>query len=310
VSESSRAEEAPGRSFSARRVLGAALVVASGFAASKVFGLVRNVVIGYQYGASREYEMFLAALIVPDTLFQVLAGGAVASAFIPVLNTFLARDDRRGAWTLTSSLANLGFLGLALAALVIGLIAPWVVGLLVPGWAPEEQARTANLVRVLLVSPAIFALSTLATSTLNAFNRFALAAAAPLAYNLSICYGAVFLRPLGVEGLALSAVVGAVLHLLVQLPGLAVIGFRYRPVLGLKLAETREVARLMGPRIIGLGVSQLNQLITVALASFLVAGSIAYLNYAWLILMVPLGVAAMGTSTAFFPELSRQVSLS
>lgn len=295
-------------SFSAGRVLGATLVVAGGFAASKVLGLLRNVVIGYQYGASREYEMFLAALTVPDTLFQVLAGGAVGSAFIPVFSAYLARGDRDGAWRLTSSLATLGFLALAGGAAIVGFFAPWIVALLVPGWPADEQARTANLVRIMLVSPALFALSTLATSTLNAMNRFALAALAPLTYNLSICYGAIFLRPLGVEGLALSAVAGALLHLLVQLPGLAVVRMRYTPTLGLRVRETREVIRLMGPRIIGLGVTQLNQLVTIALASFLIEGSIAYLNYAWLVLMVPLGVAAMGTATAVFPELSRQVA--
>lgn len=297
------------RPSSAQTVLGAALIVAGGFTASKVLGLLRNVVVGYQYGASREYEMFLAALIVPDTLFQVLAGGAVGAAFIPVFSGSMARGDGARAWRLMSSLLNLGLLGLAGSAVVVGLVAPWIVGLLVPGWSPAEQARTANLVRIMLASPALFALSTLVTSTLNATNRFALAAIAPLAYNLSICYGAVFLRPLGVEGLALSAVGGAVLHLLVQLPGLAVIGMRYTLTLGLRIEEVREVIRLMGPRMIGLGVSQLNQLITIALASFLIEGSIAYLNYAWLVLMVPLGIAAMATSTAAFPELSRQVAL-
>lgn len=295
--------------FSPTRLLGAATVVVGGFAASKVLGLLRNVVVGYEYGASREYEMFLAALLVPDTLFQVLAGGAVGSAFIPVLNQYLARDDRAGAWRLASSLATLGFLTLGAVAVVLAFAAPWIVAVLVPGWSAEEQTRTANLVRIMLASPALFAISTLATSTLNAANRFALAAFAPLIYNLSICYGAIFLRPLDVEGLALSAVIGAGLHLLVQVPGLIVIGYRYTPMLGLHMAETREVLKLMGPRIIGLGVNQLNQLVTVALASFLSEGSIAYLNYAWLMVMVPLGVVAMGTSTAVFPELSRQVAV-
>jgi putative peptidoglycan lipid II flippase len=84
------------------------------------------------------------------------------------------------------------------------------------------------------------------------------------------------------------------------------IGFRYRPTLGLDLAGTREVAQLMIPRVLGLGVSQLNLLVNVALASFLLPGSIAYLNYAWLILMVPLGVFAMGLATAIFPTFAEQ----
>ncbi|MBI4213266.1 MAG: murein biosynthesis integral membrane protein MurJ [Chloroflexi bacterium] len=291
-----------------RQTLTAALIVAAGFAASKVLGLLRNVVIGHQYGADHDYEMFLAALLVPDTLFQVLAGGAVGSAFIPVFAGSLARHDRDGAWRLTSSLANLGLITLGGSAVIIALVAPALVAAIVPGWSPGDQARTANLMRLMLAAPALFALGTLATSTLNAMNRFALAAAAPLAYNLSLVAGATLLRPLGVEGLALSAVAGALLHVVVQVPGLIAVGLRYRPVLGLRLSETREVIALMGPRMIGLGVSQLNQVVTVALASFLSEGSIAYLSYAWLVLMVPLGIAAMGVATAIFPGMSRAVA--
>jgi putative peptidoglycan lipid II flippase len=160
----------------------------------------------------------------------------------------------------------------------------------------------------MLVCPALFAVSTLATSALNGLDRFLLAAAAPLMYNLALCAGAIFLRPLGAEGLAISAVAGALLHLLVQLPGLARVGMRYTATLGLDLSGTREVARLMGPRVLGLGVYQINQLVTIALASFLGQGSVAYLSYAWLVLMVPLGIIAMSISTATFPSLAREAA--
>lgn len=289
-------------------VMSGAFIVMGGFAASKVVGLARNVVIGHQFGASREYEMFLAAIAVPDTVFQVLAGGAVASAFIPVFTQHWGRGETSEAWRITSALANLAFLGLGAVALLVGFAAPLFVPVLVPGWPPSDQAHTANLVRIMLVCPALFAVSTLATSALNALDRFLLAAAAPLMYNLALCAGAIFLRPLGAEGLAISAVVGALLHLLVQVPGLVRVGMRHAPTLGLNLPGTREVARLMGPRVLGLGVYQINQLVTIALASFLAQGSVAYLSYAWLVLMVPLGVIAMSISTATFPSLAREAA--
>lgn len=294
--------------MSLHSLVGASLIVMGGVIASKVLGLGRNVVIGHQFGTSREYELFLAAIAVPDTVFQVLAGGAVGSAFIPVFTAYWERGQRSEAWRLTSGLANLSVVAIGAAALFLTLLAPLLVPILVPGWAPDEQARTAGLVRMMLVSPVVFAVSTLATSALNSVNRFALAAAAPLMYNLALCVGALALRPLGAEGLAISAVVGAFLHLAVQLPGLARVGMRYSLTLGLRLAGTRDVAQLMGPRMIGLGVSQLNQLVAVALASFLGEGSVAYLSYAWLVLMLPLGVVAMGISTAMFPSLARQVA--
>jgi putative peptidoglycan lipid II flippase len=158
----------------------------------------------------------------------------------------------------------------------------------------------------MMISPVIFAVSALVTSVLNGAKRFALATAAPLMYNLSLIGGALFLRPWGAEGLAYAAVIGALLHLAVQLPGLVRIGARYFPTLALDLPGTREVGRLMIPRVLTLGVSQFNLLINVALASFLVQGSVAYLNYAWLLLMVPLGVVGMGIATAAFPTLAEQ----
>lgn len=287
-------------------VLGAALIVMGGFVASKLLGLVRNIVISHQYGASREYEGFLAAISIPDTVFQVLAGGAVGAAFIPVFTSYFASGELHRAWRLTSALINLAVVGIGACALLLGLATPLLVGVLVPGWTASEQQQVANLTRLMMVSPVIFAVSTLATSALNGIHRFALAAAAPLMYNLSLIAGAIVLRPLGVEGLALSAVAGALLHLAIQVPGLIRVGMRYSFTLGLDLEGTREVARLMGPRVFGLGVSQFNLLVNVALASFLVEGSIAYLSYAWLVLMVPLGVFGMGFATAAFPTLVEQ----
>ena len=289
-----------------RSVLGAALIVMSGFVASKLLGLIRNIVISHQYGATREYEQFLAAISVPDTVFQVLAGGTVSAAFIPVFTGYLAQRDDRRAWRLMSGLINLALLGIGLVALALAVAAPSLTGILVPGWNADEQQEVARLARIMMISPVIFAISALVTSVLNGAKRFALATAAPLTYNLALIGGAVFLRPWGAEGLAYAAVAGALLHLVVQLPGLARIGARYAPTLALDLAGTREVARLMVPRVLSLGVSQLNLLVNVALASFLVQGSVAYLNYAWLILMVPLGVFGMGMSTAAFPTLAEQ----
>jgi putative peptidoglycan lipid II flippase len=287
-------------------MVGAALIVMSGFMASRVLGLVRNVVIGSQYGATRDYEAYLAAISVPDTIFQVLAGGTVGAAYIPVFAAYLAEGDRAKAWRLTSSLINLALVGVGAVAVVLAFLAPQVMGLLVAGWSPEDQQLAARLARIMMISPVIFAVSSLITSTLNAEKRFALAAFAPLAYNLSLIVGAIVTRPFGIEGLAMSAVVGALLHLAVQLPGLFKVGMQYLPTFGLDLAGTREVARLMGPRVIGLGISQFNQLVNVGFASFLIQGSVAYLNYAWLILMAPLGIVAMGFSTAIFPTLAEQ----
>ncbi len=289
--------------------MGAAILMA-GFVGSRVLGLARTMVISNQFGATREYEAYLAAVRISDTLFQVLAGGAVASAFIPVFAAYLARSDMDRAWRLASSLLTIAAVVMTPISVLLMVFAPQVMALFTPGWDPESQHLAANLARILLFSPVIFAVSTFVSSILNSFNRFFLASLAPMMYNLSIILGALLLGGrFGVYGLAIGAAVGALMHLLVQLPGLVRERMEFRPVLDLAHEGVREVGRLMVPRTLGLGVVQVNYLVNVVLASQLPAGSLAYLDYAWMLTMLPLGVFAMAISTAVFPTLAEQSAL-
>ncbi len=290
-----------------RSLAAASLVVMAGFIASRVLGLVRNIVVAQQFGTGREYEAFVAALIVPDLVFQVMAGGAVGSAFIPVFKSYFAREDGddEDAWRMTSTLMTIAVLGTGAVAIILAVNARGVTELVVPGWDAESKDLTATLMRTMLISPVIFAISGFATSVLNSFERFALAALAPIMYNASIIASALFLRPLGIEGVAVGVVVGAGLHLLVQVPGLVAQGMRFRPSFSIHHAGVQEVAQLMGPRMIGLGVVQVSALVNVMLASYLVEGSVGYLAVAWLMTMTPL-VLAMAVSTAVFPTLAEE----
>jgi putative peptidoglycan lipid II flippase len=289
-----------------RQLAGAAGILMASFVASRVLGLVRNAVLASYYGASADYEAYVAAIAVPDTVFQVLAGGVMGAAFIPVFTRYLSKDDEVAAWRLTSSAINVAALLTAAIAVVLFIFARPVMGVLVPGRSPEFQDLAATLVRITLVSPVLFAVSGFATSVLNSFQRFFYPALAPLMYNFGIIAGAILLHDrYGIEGVAIGVAVGAAGHLLIQAPGLWQVGARYWPILDWRNPGVREVGRLMVPRMFGLGVAQANQLVNVFLASWLVAGSLAYLNYAWLVLMVPLGVCAMAVSTAVFPTLAR-----
>ncbi|MCC6174709.1 MAG: murein biosynthesis integral membrane protein MurJ [Chloroflexi bacterium] len=292
----------------ARKLAVASLVVMAGFVASRLLGLVRNIVLVQQFGTGRDYEAFLAALIVPDLVFQVLAGGAVGSAFIPVFKGYFARDDDEGAWRLVSHLMTLAVLATGVVALVMVIFARQLADVVVPGWDPASKDLTATLMRTMLLSPVIFAVSGFATSVLNSFQRFALAALAPIMYNASIIAAALLLRPLGIEGVAVGVVVGAALHLLIQVPGLVTHGMRFHLGVDLRHPGVRQVLRLMGPRMLGLGIVQINQLVNVVLASYLIVGSLGYLNVAWLMTMTPL-VLAMAISTAVFPTLAEESAL-
>jgi putative peptidoglycan lipid II flippase len=291
-----------------RSLAGAAGILMAGFVASRVLGLVRNAVLASYYGGSPDYEAYVAAIAVPDAVFQVLAGGVMGAAFIPVFARYLADGDEEEAWRLSSSAINLAALLTGGIALLLIVFARPVMGLVVSGRDAAFQDLATGLVRIMLVSPVIFAVSGFATSILNTYQRFFWAALAPLMYNLGIIAGTVLLHDRwGIKGVAIGVAAGAGGHLLIQVPGLLQVRARYWPVLDWRNAGVREVGKLMLPRMFGLGVAQANQLITtVFLASFLVAGSMAYLNYAWLVLMLPLGVFGMAVSTAIFPTLARQ----
>jgi putative peptidoglycan lipid II flippase len=289
----------------ARKLAGYSLVVMAGFVVSRLFGLVRNIIVAQQFGTGREYEAFIAALTIPDLVFQVLAGGAVGAAFIPVFKGYFAEDDDEGAWRLTSMVMSLAMVVTIPTSLVLAFLARPLTELVVPGWDAESKDLTASLMRIMLISPAIFAVSGFCISVLNSFQRFFLAGLAPVMYSAAIIVSALLFRPLGIEAVAIGAVVGSALHLLVQVPGLISIGMRYRFAISFSHPGVREVLRLMGPRMIGLGVTQVNQLVNVILASFLLVGSIGYLNVAWLMVMTPL-VLAMAISTAVFPTMAEE----
>ena len=305
----------------------AATTVSLAFVASRALGVLREVIIAQQFGTSPELDAYRAAFVIPDTIYLLIAGGALASAFIPTFAGFLARADEAGgraptpnhpervegsAWEsgerLASTIINSVFLFLASISLVVALLAPWLVtNVLVPDFSPEQQALTTMLLRIMLISTTIFGVSGIAMSILNARQHFLLPALAPIVYNLAIIAGALLLGPrIGVMGLTVGIVAGALAHLLVQVPALVRYGFHWQPALALGNAHVREVARLMGPRVFGLAITQLNFFINARLASGLAAGSLAALYYAWTIMLLPEGVVAQALATAIFPTFAAQ----
>ena len=288
----------------------AAGLVMALFVISRVLGLLREMVISHQFGTGGDLDAYLAAFRLPDILFQIVAGGALASAFIPTFSAHLARQDDRGAWRLASAIINLVLLLTSITAVLAALLAPWLVSsIIAPGFDAPRQALTAELMRLMLVTPVIFGVSGVIMGILNARQHFLLPALAPILYNLGIILGAMILAPdMGVRGLAVGVVAGALGHLLVQVPGLVQHGLRYTPILGLRDPSVREVGRLMLPRVVGLAAVQINFLVNTILASGLVAGSLAAVNYAWLLMLLPQGVFAQSIATAAFPTFSTQAA--
>jgi putative peptidoglycan lipid II flippase len=303
------------RSATSQSIAAAAGVVAVGFIASRLLGLVRSVVIARAFGTDPELSAYWVALRLPDLVFQLLAGATLSAAFIPTFSRVRLRFGEQASWDLASTVLNLISLATLAFALLALLLAPWLVPLLAPGLGEETgrreelRALAVDLTRLMLLSPIVFGISGMITGILNARQHFLAPAFAPLLYNLGIIGGALLLaEPFGVHGLAIGVVVGSIGHLVVQLPALRAVGMRWTPALDLASSAVREVLRLMGPRIIGLAAVQLNFTVVVFFASFVSDEAISAITYAFLIAMLPVGVIGMAISTAVFPTLAQQAA--
>ncbi len=305
----SQAEATQSTTSHLSRIARAASLVMALFVASRILGLLREIVIARQFGTSAEMDAYLAAFRLPDFLFYVVAGGALGSAFIPSFTGLLTRRDMSGAWRLASAVINWVVLILSVLGGLAAVFAPWLVELFFGDFTPTQQVLTAELMRWMLVSTVIFGVSGVAMGILNAQQHFLLPALAPVLYNLAIILAAWYLGPIwGVRGLTVGVVVGAASHLLVQVPGLVQKRMRYQPVLIPQDPNLHEVGRLMAPRVLGLAAVQLNFVVTTILAASLSAGSITALNYGWIIMLLPQGVIALSVATALFPTLAALVA--
>ncbi len=295
-----------------RQIMRAATLVMAAFAASRLLGLARQMVFSHYFGTTPEMDAYVAALRIPEMLFLVIAGGALGSAFIPTFTARLTQGDEAAAWRLASAIINLLLLILLPLTLLTILAAPWLVrAFVVPAFPPDLQQRTTQLMQVMLASTAIFGVSGIVMGALNAHQHFLLPAIAPIFYNLALIGGAVWggQNPqLGTLGPAIAMVIGAGLHLLIQVPGLIRYGARYTPSLGLRDPDVLTIGRLMGPRVLGVAAVQLNFVVTNNLASHMGPGAIAALDYAWRLMLLPQGILAQAVGTAVFPTFSAQAA--
>jgi putative peptidoglycan lipid II flippase len=299
----------PGRALNDAEIARATVIIMGAFVLSGAMGLVRQIVISAAFGAGHELDAFYAAARVPETLFMLIAGGALGSAFIPVFSGFLGRDDFEGAWRLTGTvLSFVLIIATGLATLAFVLAEPIVANVLVPGGDAADHALTVELMRIMLVTVVLFAISGLIMGILHAHQHFIVPALAPSMYNLGIIGGALLLTDsFGIHGLAWGTVAGAALHLGVQLPMLRKLPhIRLRASLNPQNEGVQEVLRLMLPRVLGLAVVQINFWVNIALASTMLSGSIAALQTAYVLMFTILGILGQSLGTAVFPTLSTQ----
>jgi len=268
--------------------------------------------------------IFGASNNIPDYLSALLSGGALGMAFIPVLREYLDRDGRAAAWDLFSRVLNLAFVLTALVSvIIIALAEPLVRYVIVPHFTPEKQALTASLMRLDLVAILLFSISGLVMSSLQANKHFLLPALAPVFYNLGQIFGVTILTPetglqlgpvqlpafgLGLYGMVYGVILGAVLHLLIQVPGLIRYQFRWRPVIGLGTPGVQRVLILLWPRVLTMASIQAYFVARDSLASRFGEAGVGALNLGWTIQQVPETVIGTAIAIALLPTLSEFIS--
>ncbi len=270
-------------------------------------GLVRDRVLASRFGASDILDVYYISFQIPDLIFNLLAIGAISTAFIPLFIEYETKMGKEDAWKLASNFLNLLLVILFAGVAVLFILTPWLMGIVAPGFDEGKSYMAILFTRVMLASPLVFAVSIVAGSVLQASNRFLAFALAPLAYNLGIIVGAVFLEPMfGPLGLAEGVVLGALLHLAVQLPALFKAGFRWVKIFDYKETGTRRILKLILPRSFGLAAAQVNWMILNALATTLGIGTVSALNFALNLQYVPIALVGISAAVALFPTMSRE----
>ncbi len=276
---------------------------------SRVLGFVRERAVAEVFGRTGITDVFFAAFALPDLMYQLLVGGALSSAFIPVFTQYLAQDKEEEAWYVASTFINLTGM-LLVTFMVFGVIfTPVLAPLVGIGFVGEQRQLLILLMRITF--PAVFftALSGLEMGILNSYQKFTMPALGPIVYNASQILGAYLLGPIiGIMGMAMGTIVGSFGSFALQFPTVLKKAQYYKPVIDLKHPGIRRMAKLMIPALIGLSIAQINLIIGQNLASLLEMGSIVALRLANRLVHFPLGVFAMGISTAIFPTLARLVA--
>ncbi len=286
----------------------AGLIITGAFLASRILGWLRVVVLSNLFGAGADLDAYYAAFRIPDLIFELVAAGAITSAMIPVLAGLIEHGERPRAWRVASTVLNLMLGVLIVLAVILAVFAPSIVPLLVPGFDEPTTRLTIELTRLMLISPIFLAAGSIVTAILQTQDRFGPTAMAPVVYNASIIIAALVLAPvLGIQGVAVGVVIGAIGHLVVQLPALRG-HFTYSFSADTGDRAARQTFWLMLPRAIGMGANQITFLVNTALASTVAVGAVVSYTVAFSVVQIPLGVIGLPLGIVLLPTMSRALA--
>jgi len=285
-------------------VFSAASIIMVMILASRVLGLVRQRVLAHFFEAN-DLSLFFAAFRLPDLLFEVLIWGTFSSAFIPVFTKSLQKG-RKNAWKIAGSITNIGFLIFLVLALLVIIFADRLYGIFVPGFEVVDRTQVVLIARILFVAQSFFVISYVLTAVLESLRRFLVPAIAPLFYNLGIILGTIFFSPkLGLLGPTIGVLIGAFLHLVIQLPLAFKLGFRFRTKISIT-PEVKKIGKLAIPRLIEVSFLQIAKTVELSLATLISTASYTYFTFGNTIQLLPVGLFGTSIAKAALPTLARQ----
>jgi len=280
----------------------------------QVLGFLRTKMVSANFppDGGQSTSAYFAAFNIPDFFFFTIAAGALGVAFMPVLSDHLQRGDRRGMWELSASLMNLLSVVMAIVGVFIFVFAePLIRYVVAPGLAnhPEQLHNAVVIMRFISFNPLLFTISGVLTATQQTLGRFFFYALAPLFYNLSIIASILLFRHnIGLVGLGIGALAGAVLQLVVVLFGLVGLRFHWRPKILWRSKDFRDILHNLPPRSLDQGMDQIESIVETHIASGLSQTAISFYNYAYTLQTAPILLIGTAISTAAFPRLNQRLS--
>jgi len=290
-------------SFKTKTVGRAAFLLAVFSLLSKVLGLLRDNLLANLF-PKEITDAYFAAFRIPDFVYAIVIGGGVTAAFLPVFAESF-KKSRKDAQKLSGSIFVFFSVFLFFISILLFIFAGPLVKIIAPGFSASQHTLTVSLTRLMFLSPIFLGLSVILTSVLQFFNIFLATALAPLFYNLGIIFGILFFAPVfGPRGLAFGVILGAFLHLFIQIFPFVKLGFSFKPNFDLRIPGLKKFFLLIGPRIISSATSQLNLIVLTAIASTLPSGALSIFVFSDNIQSIPTGLIGIPFATAIFPLLS------
>jgi putative peptidoglycan lipid II flippase len=289
----------------------AALLIATSFV-GQLLGFLRTKLVNTNFPTVGPHstDAYFAAFNVPDLFFFTIAAGALGVAFMPVLSDHFHKGDRKGMWELSNSLMN--FLAIIMAAvgfIMLIFAEPLIKHVVAPGLSAPQLHTAATIMRLLAFNPLLFMISGVLTSSQQTMGRFFFYAIAPLFYNLSIIISIyAFKNNIGLVGLGLGALIGAIVQLIVVILGLWKLGYTWHPRITWKNKDFHVILRNLPPRSLDQGIDQVENIVETHIASGLGSGNITFYNNAFILSTAPILLIGTAISTAAFPRLNSRLS--